>query len=145
MCDQADVQIIATVSSPVLAPFELPSYRSQVLDVHYFPENRSLVVILAGGDIATVQLDSASGNNVRSHTCVRQSSCQVEIVGSVDSGIKAAAWSPDDEQLILVTGERKKAKRAHGLTCRRGRGRLYEPPIRYHTRRASSTGGLWRR
>jgi elongator complex protein 1 len=29
----------------------------------------------------------------------------VDIVGSVDSGIKAAAWSPDDEQLILVTGE----------------------------------------
>jgi elongator complex protein 1 len=29
---------------------------------------------------------------------------QVEIVGSVDSGIKAAAWSPDEEQLILVTG-----------------------------------------
>jgi hypothetical protein len=30
---------------------------------------------------------------------------QVEIVGSVDSGIKAACWSPDDEQLVLVTGE----------------------------------------
>lgn len=26
-------------------------------------------------------------------------------MGSVDSGIKAAAWSPDDEQIILVTGE----------------------------------------
>jgi elongator complex protein 1 len=28
----------------------------------------------------------------------------VEIVGSVDSGIKAAAWSPDEEQLVLITG-----------------------------------------
>ncbi|EIW65854.1 hypothetical protein TREMEDRAFT_46085 [Tremella mesenterica DSM 1558] len=27
------------------------------------------------------------------------------MVGSVDSGIKAAAWSPDEEQLILVTGD----------------------------------------
>ena len=30
---------------------------------------------------------------------------KVEIVGSVESGIKAAAWSPDDEQLVLVTGK----------------------------------------
>jgi len=27
------------------------------------------------------------------------------VVGSVDSGIKAAAWSPDEEMLVLVTGE----------------------------------------
>jgi len=53
------------VSSPVLAPFELPSYRSQVLDIHFFPENRSLVVVLAGGDIATIQLESTGGQNVR--------------------------------------------------------------------------------
>lgn len=30
---------------------------------------------------------------------------QVDVVGSVDSGIKAAAWSPDEEQLIIVTGK----------------------------------------
>lgn len=29
----------------------------------------------------------------------------MEIIGSIDSGIKAAAWSPDDEHLIIVTGE----------------------------------------
>ena len=27
-----------------------------------------------------------------------------ENVGSVDDGIKAAAWSPDDELLVLITG-----------------------------------------
>lgn len=32
-------------------------------------------------------------------------SLQVEVVGSVESGIKAAAWSPDEELLVLVTGE----------------------------------------
>jgi elongator complex protein 1 len=29
---------------------------------------------------------------------------QVEVVGSVESGIKAADWSPDEELLVLVTG-----------------------------------------
>jgi hypothetical protein len=29
---------------------------------------------------------------------------QVELVGKVDAGIKAAEWSPDEELLILITG-----------------------------------------
>lgn len=29
---------------------------------------------------------------------------QVEVVGSVEEGIRAAEWSPDDEQVVLVTG-----------------------------------------
>jgi hypothetical protein len=29
---------------------------------------------------------------------------QVEVVGSVEEGITAAAWSPDDSILVLVTG-----------------------------------------
>jgi elongator complex protein 1 len=29
---------------------------------------------------------------------------EMEIVGEVESGLSAAAWSPDDEQLVLVTG-----------------------------------------
>jgi len=29
---------------------------------------------------------------------------QIEVIGSIDSGIKAAAWSPDEEHLILITG-----------------------------------------
>lgn len=29
---------------------------------------------------------------------------QIDIVGGIESGIKAAAWSPDDEQLVLITG-----------------------------------------
>ena len=30
---------------------------------------------------------------------------QVEVVGSFESGILAASWSPDDSVLVLVTGE----------------------------------------
>jgi elongator complex protein 1 len=29
---------------------------------------------------------------------------QVEVVGSVEVGIKAAEWSPDEELLVLITG-----------------------------------------
>ncbi|RSH95270.1 hypothetical protein EHS25_000356 [Saitozyma podzolica] len=85
---------LASVDSPVLAPFPLPEYRGQVVDLKYLADERTLVVLLAGGDIATVNLEGPDGGVA-----------PVEIVGSVDSGIKAAAWSPDEEQLILVTGE----------------------------------------
>jgi len=29
----------------------------------------------------------------------------MEVVGVVDAGIKAVKWSPDDELLVLITGE----------------------------------------
>lgn len=28
-----------------------------------------------------------------------------EVVGCVEGGVRAAEWSPDDEQVVLVTGE----------------------------------------
>ncbi|KIY33719.1 elongator complex protein 1, partial [Cryptococcus gattii E566] len=71
-----------------------PEYAGETLSLHYLADERSLVVLLAGGDIATLALHGPDG-----------SPAPVEVVGSVDSGIKAAAWSPDDEQIILVTGE----------------------------------------
>ncbi|KAL7421377.1 putative elongator complex protein 1 [Cryptotrichosporon argae] len=82
-------EVIATFSS-ALAPFPLPPDSAQVHDIHYFPDDRSLVVLLHGGDIATLAL---SGRDL-----------PIEVVGCVDGGIKAAQWSPDDEQLVLVDG-----------------------------------------
>jgi hypothetical protein len=35
---------------------------------------------------------------------------QPEVVGSIEEGIKAAEWSPDEELLTLITGE---ASRGH--------------------------------
>ncbi|WVQ93259.1 hypothetical protein IAU59_000325 [Kwoniella sp. CBS 9459] len=87
-------EAIASFSSPVLAPFSKPDYLGETLDLHYLPDDRSLVIFLAGGDIATLALEGSDGGVA-----------PVEVVGSVDSGIKAAAWSPDDEQIVLVTGE----------------------------------------
>ncbi|KAL0247662.1 hypothetical protein I308_103739 [Cryptococcus tetragattii IND107] len=88
------VQPIASFSSPARAPFSTPEYAPETLSLHCLADERSLVILLAGGDIATLALHGPDG-----------SVAPVEVVGSVDSGIKAAAWSPDDEQIILVTGE----------------------------------------
>lgn len=45
-------------------------------------------------------------------------------MGSIDSGIKAAAWSPDEEQLVLITGE-------DNLVCMtRNFDTLHEEPLR---------------
>ncbi|WVR09089.1 hypothetical protein IAU60_006151 [Kwoniella sp. DSM 27419] len=87
-------EVIGSFSSPVVAPFSKPDYLGETLDLHYLPDDRTLIILLAGGDIATLVLQGPDGGVT-----------PVEVVGSVDSGIKAAAWSPDDEQLVLVTGE----------------------------------------
>lgn len=50
-------------------------------------------MILEGGDIVTIQEDD-DGADV-----------QIEIVGSIDAGIAAARWSPDEELLVVVTKE----------------------------------------
>src|SRR5947207_13580516 len=69
----------------------LPIERARSL--HYFTDNATICLILAGGDIITV----------REHPEYGQS--KVEIVGSVDEGILAAAWSPDEELLAVVTSQ----------------------------------------
>ncbi|WWC91266.1 uncharacterized protein L201_006209 [Kwoniella dendrophila CBS 6074] len=92
--DNSEPEVIASFTSPVLAPFPKPDHLGETLNLHYLPDDRSLVILLAGGDIATLALEGSDGGVA-----------PVEVVGSVDSGIKAAAWAPDDEQIVLVTGE----------------------------------------
>ncbi|GMK55839.1 hypothetical protein CspeluHIS016_0208950 [Cutaneotrichosporon spelunceum] len=108
----AFAEVVASFSSPVLAPFALPEGAPQTLSVQYFADDRSVIVLLAGGDIAVLQLDNP------------EVGMMVDVVGSIDSGIKAAAWSPDDEQLVLVTGE-------DNLVCMtRTFDTIYERPLR---------------
>ncbi|KAK8843352.1 hypothetical protein IAR55_007009 [Kwoniella newhampshirensis] len=92
--DHEQPEVIASFSSPVTAPFPKPDYLGETLDLHYLSDDRALVILSAGGDIATLALEGPDGGV-----------SPVEVVGCVDSGIKAAAWSPDDEQIVLVTGE----------------------------------------
>lgn len=65
-----------------------------IVSLHHFSDTSTTCVILAGGDIVTIQEPSYDGGEAH-----------IEIVGSIDAGISAASWSPDDELLALTTRE----------------------------------------
>lgn len=74
------------------APCPLPDLEcDKVLDLHHFPDLQTICLVLAGGDLIVVREDPLEHEE------------KIEIVGSVDIGIAAAAWSPDKELLAIAT------------------------------------------
>jgi elongator complex protein 1 len=74
------------------APCPLPSLtHDSILSLHHFSDSATTCLILAGGDIVLVRENPSQNEEL------------VEIVGSVDAGISAAAWSPDEELLAITT------------------------------------------
>ncbi|TGO78025.1 hypothetical protein BELL_0082g00200 [Botrytis elliptica] len=65
----------------------------KVLSLHHFGDSLTTCLVLAGGDIIVVREDPQPGEG------------QIEIMGSVDAGITAARWSPDEELLAITTKE----------------------------------------
>ena len=63
----------------------------EVLSLHYFGDNLTTCIVLAGGDIVVVREEPRPGED------------RIEIMGSVDAGITAAVWSPDEELLAITT------------------------------------------
>jgi elongator complex protein 1 len=63
----------------------------KILNLHYFPDTLTVCLVLAGGDIIVVREGAVEGEE------------KIEIVGSVDVGITAAKWSPDEELLAIST------------------------------------------
>ena len=63
----------------------------RVLDLHFFSDSKTACVVLAGGDVVLAR-DAPLHDQEK-----------VEIAGSVDAGLVAAAWSPDEELLALVS------------------------------------------
>lgn len=80
--------LIASWDAPCPLP-QLPC--DKVLNLQYFPDTLTSCLILAGGDIVIVRDEPLPGEDL------------IEIVGSVDAGITAAAWSPDEELLAITT------------------------------------------
>ncbi|KAI0264133.1 IKI3 family-domain-containing protein [Gloeopeniophorella convolvens] len=76
------------------ANHSVPESCSQVISLKALIEEESLVAIMRGGDIASMKFEDGEPS-------------QFEVIGSFEDGIQAAAWSPDDSLLILVTGEGK--------------------------------------
>ncbi|KAK9328363.1 IKI3 family-domain-containing protein [Lipomyces starkeyi] len=85
-----EVRLLASWDS---VPIGQGSHPDQIVDLHYFPDANSVVVVLSGGDIVSVRIKDED-----------QLEGIVEIVGSIDEGIAAAAWSPDEEIIALATG-----------------------------------------
>lgn len=74
------------------APCPLPDLECEkILNLHYFTDNLVACLVLAGGDIVVVRELPQPGEN------------KIEIVGSADVGITAAAWSPDEDLLAIAT------------------------------------------
>lgn len=74
------------------APCPLPSLpHDSILDLHHFSDSSTTCLVLAGGDIILVRENPLQNEDL------------VEIVGSIDAGISAAAWSPDEELLAITT------------------------------------------
>ncbi|KAJ5907824.1 hypothetical protein N7495_000506 [Penicillium taxi] len=77
------------------APSPLPDLLcDRVLSLHYFADNLTAILVLEGGDIVIVREEPLPGED------------KIEILGSVDVGITAAAWSPDEELLAITTRAR---------------------------------------
>ena len=74
------------------APCPMPSLEcDEILDLHYFSDSLTVCLVLAGGDLIVVREEPQVGAE------------KIEILGSVDAGISAAAWSPDEELLAITT------------------------------------------
>jgi elongator complex protein 1 len=65
----------------------------KVVNIHHFNDTLTTCLVLEGGDIYIVKEEG--GNSF--------DEAQIEIVGTVDAGITAARWSPDDELLVVTT------------------------------------------
>ncbi|KAF8504860.1 IkappaB kinase complex IKAP component [Russula emetica] len=79
----------------------VPESYSQVVSLRSVVSEESLVVITRGGDISSMKLGDPDLQ------AIDHFFTQFETIGSFEDGIQAAAWSPDDSLLILVTGEGK--------------------------------------
>lgn len=63
-----------------------------VVSSQYLSGSGMACLVLEGGDIVTVQEDQFADDGAH-----------IEIMGSIDAGIAAARWSPDEELLAVVT------------------------------------------
>lgn len=66
----------------------------RIVSLHHFSDTLTTCLVLEGGDIIIVQESERSSP---------QDGVHIEIMGSIDEGITAAKWSPDEELLAIST------------------------------------------
>lgn len=87
-------QFMKTGEVLVLASF--PCGNGKMLSFNHFVESCQLIFVFENGDIVTATYDLAQPD---------PDSTMVEIVGSIDAGLHASCWSPDEETLSILTKE----------------------------------------
>ncbi|KAJ7744686.1 pol II transcription elongation factor [Mycena metata] len=96
---QADNVGTSMVDPPIILtmfttnPSNGASTANQVVDLRFLPDSRRLAVSMRGGDITMISIDDEDA--------------VPEVEGTIEPGILAASWSPDDSLLAIVTGEQK--------------------------------------
>ncbi|KAL8694552.1 MAG: hypothetical protein Q9218_000808 [Villophora microphyllina] len=73
-----------------IACWDAPQSPYKVVDLRFFSDTESACIIFDYGDILVVRENPINEE-------------KIEIVGSIDAGISAAAWSPDEELLVITT------------------------------------------
>ncbi|KID90628.1 elongator complex protein [Metarhizium guizhouense ARSEF 977] len=87
--DLTSYKSVASWNAPSPSP-DLPV--DKVVNIQYLSSSGTTCLVLEGGDIITVQEDQFSDGGAH-----------IEIMGSIDAGISAARWSPDEGLLIVTT------------------------------------------
>lgn len=86
---QPNTEQILTDVSLTAANFLPEDGSGQVVGIQDVPDQESVCIATATGDVILCNLNTG----------------QLECVGSVDSGIVAMSWSPDQELVLLITGQ----------------------------------------
>ncbi|KAL8888320.1 MAG: hypothetical protein Q9215_004232 [Flavoplaca cf. flavocitrina] len=73
-----------------IASWDAPQDRYEVLDLRFFGDTETACIVFDIGDLVVVRENPSKEE-------------KIEIVGSIDAGISAAAWSPEEELLVITT------------------------------------------
>ncbi|KAK0538478.1 putative elongator complex protein 1 [Tilletia horrida] len=112
MVELARIETPAASRAPVQLYADQPaSDRPQIVSLHYLADGGelssyapALCLVSAGGDIVFIPLPEDL-DELRQSGSAAGPALEPNVVGSVEQGVAAAAWSPDDELLTIVTEE----------------------------------------
>ncbi|KAI2082021.1 putative elongator complex protein 1 [Ophidiomyces ophidiicola] len=93
---EEDADISSSAELPLIAswdaPCPLPELQcDRILLMQFFADTLTTCLVLEGGDIIVVREEPQPGED------------KIEMIGSIDVGITAASWAPDEELLVIAT------------------------------------------